>query len=154
HPDALVRLVGEIDIVPDVSGRLAVARLDGTDIAESARSPEVEAAVSRISRVPELRAALLDRQRQIATAGGIIMAGRDIGTVVLPDADLKLFLDATVEERAQRRAEERGLSPGGDEAAALLEQLRERDSLDTTRPVAPLRAAADAVHLRTDGNAF
>jgi 1-acyl-sn-glycerol-3-phosphate acyltransferase len=82
------------------------------------------------------------------------MAGRDIGTVVLPDADLKLFLDASAEERARRRAEERGLDPGGPEAAEILAELRRRDELDSTRPVAPLRAALDAVHLRTDGNAF
>jgi 1-acyl-sn-glycerol-3-phosphate acyltransferase len=82
------------------------------------------------------------------------MAGRDIGTVVLPDADLKLFLDASAEERARRRAEERGLDPAGREAAEILAELRRRDELDSTRPVAPLRAAPDAIHLRTDGNAF
>jgi 1-acyl-sn-glycerol-3-phosphate acyltransferase len=82
------------------------------------------------------------------------MAGRDIGTVVLPDADLKLFLDASAEERARRRAGERRLDPGGREAAEILAELRRRDELDSTRPVAPLRAAPDAVHLRTDGNAF
>jgi cytidylate kinase len=108
-----------------------------------------------VSRVGELRAALLERQRALAAApGGIIMAGRDIGTVVLPDADLKVFLDASAEERARRRAEERGLAPDSPEARFILAQLRRRDDLDRNRPVAPLRPADDAVHIVTDGNRF
>src|SRR3989304_4018892 len=99
-------------------------------------------------------AAWLPRQRARAAGGGIVMAGRDIGTVVLPDADLKLFLDASAEERARRRAEERGLAPNGAEAAAILDQLRQRDAADSTRPGAPARAASDAIHLRTEGNDF
>ncbi len=82
------------------------------------------------------------------------MAGRDIGTVVLPDADLKLYLDASVEERARRRAEERGLAPDDPERERILEALRRRDRLDATRAVAPLRIAPDARILTTDGNAF
>ena len=82
------------------------------------------------------------------------MAGRDIGTVVLPDADLKLYLDASVEERAMRRARERNLDPAGPEAERVLEALRQRDRLDTGRAVAPLRAAPDARILTTDGNEF
>jgi cytidylate kinase len=82
------------------------------------------------------------------------MAGRDIGTVVLPDADLKLFLDASVEERARRRAEERGLDPGGPDAEAILAALRERDRRDSTRPIAPLHPASDARIIATDGNRF
>jgi cytidylate kinase len=82
------------------------------------------------------------------------MAGRDIGTVVLPDADLKLYLNASVEERARRRAEQRGLDPDGSEGLAILEALRRRDRLDSTRPVAPLRVAPDARIIATDGNTF
>ena len=82
------------------------------------------------------------------------MAGRDIGTVVLHDADLKLYLDASVEERAMRRARERNLDPDGPEAEHVLEALRRRDRLDTGRAVAPLRAAPDARILTTDGNEF
>jgi cytidylate kinase len=114
----------------------------------------VDAAVSAVSAVPELRAALLERQRALAATGGIVMAGRDIGTVVLPDADLKLFLDASVEERARRRAEEHGLDPEGDEAQAILSALRERDRLDSTRAIAPLHPARDARIIATDGNRF
>ena len=114
----------------------------------------MDAAVSAISAIPELRLALLDRQRDLAAAGGIVMAGRDIGTVVLPDADLKLFLDASVEERARRRTDERGLDPASEEAEAILAALRRRDELDATRAVAPLRPARDARIISTDGNRF
>lgn len=154
-PAALVALVPEIALVADVAGRLAHVSVDGVDVTREVHGPKVDEAVSAVSRVPELRAALLDRQRALAAEpGGIIMAGRDIGTVVLPDADLKIFLDASVEERARRRAEERGLAPDDPEARGILAQLRRRDELDSTRTVAPLRPAEDAVHIRTDGNRF
>jgi cytidylate kinase len=110
--------------------------------------------VSAVSAVPEVRAALLDRQRDLARGGRIVMAGRDIGTVVLPDADLKIYLDASVEERARRRAEQRGLDPSSPEATVILEALRRRDRIDTTRAVAPLRLAPDARIIVTDGNTF
>ena len=90
----------------------------------------------------------------LAADGGIVMAGRDIGTVVLPDAGLKLFLDASVEERARRRAEERGVDPEGPEGQQILVDLRRRDELDRNRPVAPLRPASDARIISTDGNTF
>jgi cytidylate kinase len=150
----LVALVPEIELVPDANGRVAHVTVDGEDVTADVHTPVVDEHVSAVSRVPDLRAALLDRQRALADDGGIIMAGRDIGTVVLPDADLKLFLDASVEERARRRAEERGLDPDGPEARESLEQLRRRDDLDRNRTVAPLRPAPDAVHIITDGNRF
>jgi cytidylate kinase len=154
-PQALVALVPEIELVPDENGRLAHVSVDGEDVTEDVHTPRVDEAVSAVSRVPELRTALLQRQRSLAAEpGGIIMAGRDIGTVVLPDADLKIFLDASAEERARRRAEERGLDPGGPEAREILDQLRRRDSLDSTRAAAPLRPADDAIHIVTDGNEF
>jgi cytidylate kinase len=154
-PAALVGLIGEIALVADAKGRLAHVTVDGRDETAEVHTPRVDDAVSAISGVAELRAALLQWQRDLAhQPGGIIMAGRDIGTVVLPDADLKVFLDASVEERARRRVEERGLDPGGPEARAILEQLRRRDLLDSTRAVAPLRPADDAIHIVTDGNRF
>ena len=109
---------------------------------------------SEIAAIAEVRAALLPRQRALVAGGGIVVAGRDIGTVVLPDADLKVYLDASAEERARRRALERGLDPDGDDAAAILGSLRRRDASDAGRAVAPLRIAADAVVVTTDGNAF
>lgn len=154
QPEVLRALAGEVELAPDEVGRLAHVRVDGIDRTIDVHTPPVDAAVSAISAVAELRAALLRRQRTLAAAGGIVMAGRDIGTVVLPDADLKLYLDASVEERARRRAEERGIEPGGTEADAILAALRERDRLDSTRAVAPLHPAPDARILATDGNRF
>ena len=154
-PAALVALVPEIALVADANGRLAHVSVDGRDVTDEVHSPLVDEAVSAVSRVPELRAALLERQRSLAAEpGGIIMAGRDIGTVVLPDADLKIYLDASVEERARRRTEEREIAPDSPEARFVLAQLRRRDELDSTRDVAPLRAAVDAIHIVTDGIRF
>jgi cytidylate kinase len=147
-------LAGEVELAADKAGRLSSVLVDGVDRTADVHTPPVDAAVSAVSAVPELRAALLERQRALAATGGIVMAGRDIGTVVLPDADLKLFLDASIEERARRRAEERGLESGSPEAEAILAALRERDRLDSTRSVAPLHPAADARIIATDGNRF
>jgi CMP/dCMP kinase len=154
-PGRLVALVSEIALVPDANGRLANVTVDDEDVTDDVHTPRVDEAVSAVSRVPELRAALLEYQRALAAQpGGIVMAGRDIGTVVLPDADLKIFLDASVEERARRRTEERGLDADSPEARFILAQLRRRDDLDQNRAVAPLRPADDAVHIVTDGNEF
>ena len=153
-PVDLSALVDEVELAPDEMGRLSRVLVDGVDHTDEVRSPAVDAAVSAVAAVPELREALLARQRDLAADGGIIMAGRDIGTVVLPDADLKVFLDASVEERARRRTHERGLDPASDEAQAILVALRRRDGLDRNRPVAPLRAADDARIITTDGNEF
>jgi len=150
----LVELVGEIHLLDSGGGRLAHVAIDDVDRTDEVRGPEVDVAVSAISGVGGLRLALLTRQRQLAAEGRIIMAGRDIGTVVLPDADLKLFLDASVAERAQRRILERGIDPDSSEAAEIIAELKRRDELDSSRPIAPLRAAEDAVVIRTDGNAF
>jgi cytidylate kinase len=152
--EGLVALVDEVQLAEDEIGRLARVLVDGVDHTADVRSPAVDAAVSAVSAVGEVRAALLVRQRALAADGGIVMAGRDIGTVVLPDADLKIYLDASVEERARRRTEERNLDPGGPEATAILNALRRRDHLDATREVAPLRVAADARIITTDGNTF
>ena len=153
-PEGLVALVDGVELAADDLGRLARVVVDGVDHTDEVRGPAVDAAVSAVSAVPEVRTALLARQRAIASDGAIVMAGRDIGTVVLPEADLKIYLDASVEERARRRTEERGLDPGGAEAAAILEALRRRDHLDAHRAVAPLRIADDARIITSDGNAF
>lgn len=150
----LVRLVDEVELAADEDGRLSRVVVGGRDVTAEVRGPAVDRHVSEVSRIPEVRAALLARQRELAAEGGIVMAGRDIGTVVLPDADLKIFLDASAEERARRRAEERGLAPDSAEARAILDDLRRRDDLDRNRPVAPLRAAPDARIIHTDANRF
>jgi CMP/dCMP kinase len=154
EPETLRELAGEVELAPDGAGRLSRVLVDGVDRTADVHTPPVDAAVSAVSAVPELRAALLERQRTLAATGGIIMAGRDIGTVILPDADLKLFLDASVEERARRRTGERGLDETGPEAGAILTALRRRDELDATRIVAPLHPASDARIIATDGNRF
>jgi len=151
---ALVALVPEISLRADAEGRMAHVLVDGRDVTADVRSPEVDGRVSEAARHGPVRAALLRAQRALAAEGGIVMAGRDIGTVVLPDADLKLYLDASAEERARRRALERGLDPDGAEAREILESLRMRDATDSTRDVAPLRIAGDALVIRTDGADF
>jgi cytidylate kinase len=125
----------------------------GRDVTTAVREAAVDRAVSDYSKVPELRAALVPRQRALAEEGGIIMAGRDIGTVILPDAALKIYLDASAEERARRRALQRKTT-GEAEAGQILDELRMRDSIDSTRETAPLRTAPDAVIVRTDGSSF
>lgn len=149
---ALVDLAPSVEIEPDERGHMARVVVGGEDVTDLVRTPEVDLMVSGYAAVPELRHALLDRQRHIAAERGIVMAGRDIGTVVLPDADVKVFLIASAEERARRRAEERGLAPDDPERAKLLEALRERDAHDATRVVAPLRPAEGGVVINTDGN--
>lgn len=156
-PDAareLVAVVPEIELVADADGAMRRARIGGEDVTGQLHVPAVDRRVSAVSAQAEVRAALLETQREIAAPGRIILAGRDIGTVVLPDAELKLYLDVSVEERARRRAEERGLAPDSAEAATILADLRRRDHLDGSRAVAPLRVPDDAVIVRTDGRLF
>src|SRR3954451_13674156 len=95
-------LVDEVELAPDEAGRLARVLVDGVDHTADVRGPAVDAAVSAVSAIPELRAARLQRRRDRAAAGGIVRGGLDIGTVVLPDAVLKIILDASAEERARR----------------------------------------------------
>ena len=132
-------------------GRITI---DGHDVATAIRTPEMDRASAMVARHPAVRRVLVARQRSYGQGGGVVMEGRDIGTVVFPGADLKIYLDASLEERARRRAEERGLDPNGESGREILEALRRRDRLDTTRAVAPLRVAPDARIVTTDGNRF
>ena len=150
---ALLPLAAEVVLVADARGRLRHVEADGRDVTHEVRGADVDRAVSDYSKVPELRAALVPRQRDLAGEGGIIMAGRDIGTVILPDADVKIYLSASAEERARRRAKQRG-TVDETEADRILDELRRRDSIDSSRETAPLRIASDAVVIRTDGNSF
>ena len=135
-----------IRLVPDESANAGYrVEIDGTDTGTRLFDPEVSSAVSTVAALPGVRAAMVAEQRAIAGEGPVVMAGRDIGTVVLPDARFKFFLTASVDERAERRAKEfaeRGLDIG---LAEVREQIEERDRLDENRAVAPLRPAADAV---------
>lgn len=126
--------------------------LDGKDVSRDIRLPEVSMLASKVSAIPEVRAFLVDMQRDMAKKYDVIMDGRDIGTVILPDADLKIFLTADVNDRAQRRYEElraKGMEKAFDE---VLAEMKQRDEQDTLRAAAPLKAAEDAVMLDTSGN--
>ncbi|MCS7251031.1 MAG: (d)CMP kinase [Anaerolineae bacterium] len=151
--DAMTRLAEslDLDILPPTvaDGRPYTVQVEGMDVTWALRSPEVEAAVSQVSAYPGVRRALAHRQRQIGLRGRVVMVGRDIGTVILPEADLKLYLDADLKTRAQRRYQElrdRGEIVSFEE---ILEAIQRRDALDQGREVAPLRPAPDAIVLDT-----
>lgn len=146
---AVTRLAGEMEIdirqPSEENGRQSDVLMDGKDVTWDVRIPEVDANVSMVSSYPGVRRAMTERQRNIGRRGNVVMVGRDIGTVVLPDADLKIYLDAAVETRAVRRyleCAERGEDVSEEE---ILESMRERDRLDSTRRLAPLTKAEDAV---------
>src|SRR5262249_43538490 len=142
----------EMAVVPDELGQLRHIRVDGRDVTEQLHVSGVESSVSQVARQERVRADLLPLQRNLAADGRIIMAGRDIGTVVLPDADLKLYLERSVAERARRRASERGIAPGSAQWRELEADLRRRDRIDSERPVAPLRVPDGAVLVGGDGH--
>ena len=125
--------------------------INGREVAEELRLPEVDRAVSLIARIPKVRAALVKQQRDIAKEGRTVVVGRDIGTVVLPDAGLKLYLVASVSERASRRYIELTRQGSGMSYDRVLKDLEARDNLDIGRRHSPLRPARDAVSLDTDG---
>jgi cytidylate kinase len=127
--------------------------IDGKDVTERLRAPEVDEHVSAVSRVAGVREALVRRQREIAKDGRIVMAGRDIGTVVLKDAPLKLYLDASLEERARRRHADFVRVGHESSEEAVLEDLRRRDQRDSDRVISPMRPAEDAIVIDTDGMA-
>jgi cytidylate kinase len=142
----------QIDIHPPshADGRGYDVTLDGVDITWEIRRPQVDANVSIVSVYPGVRQVMSQQQRRIGLRGRVIMVGRDIGTVVLPEADLKLYLDASAQERALRRYKERIQRGESADLAAILAVVRERDRIDSTRQVAPLRPAEDAVIIDSD----
>lgn len=152
--DALVAVVPELELVADEVGNLRRVRLAGEDVTDRLHVGEVDRNVSAVSAQPAVRTALLQRQRDAAAAGDVILAGRDIGTVVLPDAELKLWLEVSAEERARRRAGQRGVAFDSPDGQEILADLLRRDHLDSTRKTAPLRAARDAVVVKSDGRHF
>jgi len=152
--DAISRLAKalSIDIQPpsQADGRACDVLADGQDVTWETRRPEVDANVSPVSAYAGVRAALTAQQRRIGLRGKVVMVGRDIGTVVLPEADLKLYLVASAQERARRRYAElinRGEAADYDQILAVIQR---RDQIDSTRQVAPLRAAQDAIVIDSD----
>ncbi len=132
-------------------GRKEDVLMDGEDVTWAIRDPEVEKWVSKVSAFAGVRKAMTELQRQIGKRGKVVMVGRDIGTVVMPDADLKIFLDASIEERAKRRYLE--LLQRGEtiQFEDVLSSLKQRDRIDTSREIAPLKPAEDAIIINTDG---
>ncbi len=141
-----------IDVRPPSvnDGRSYDVLADGEDVTWAIRKPEVDRWVSVVAAHPGVRRALTAQQRRIGLRGRVVMVGRDIGTVVLPEAELKLYLDASVEERARRRYAERLARGEQVQFEEVLEAMRRRDELDSTRDVAPLRPAEDAIIIRSD----
>ncbi|MBD5148330.1 MAG: (d)CMP kinase [Oscillibacter sp.] len=142
--------------LPDIRVELAYGedglqrmRLNGEDVTEAIRLPEISLYASAVSAHPAVRAFLLDMQRDLARRNSVIMDGRDIGTVVLPDAEVKIFLTASPEARARRRCRELELRGTPEPFEQVLKEIEERDWNDTHRAVAPLRQAEDAVLLDT-----
>jgi cytidylate kinase len=128
--------------------------IDGADVTRAIRTPEIDRAATAVARLPQVRAALVARQRAYGERGGIVMEGRDIGTVVFPHADVKVYLDASPDERARRRALDPAHSGGPVAVADVATALTARDELDRTRPVSPLYAADDAVIVDTTGKSI
>ncbi len=148
---AVTAIANELDL--DVlspstdDGRQCDVLMDGEDVTWEIRSPAVDKNVSQVSMYPGVREAMTKRQREIGLRGAVVMVGRDIGTVVLPEAELKIYLEASVEARAKRRYEESLQRGNPVEYDVILEGMRERDRLDSTRTLAPLKPADDAIIL-------
>ena len=129
------------------NGRVVV---DGHDVARAIRTPQIDSAATIVARHPAVRRALVERQRAFGASGAVVMEGRDIGTVVFPDADVKIYLDASPEERARRRASDPAhAASDARELSDVAIALAERDRSDSTRAVSPLAMAPDALHIET-----
>jgi len=139
--------LGAIDVSMDDRGR---THLNGEDVSDLLHTPALDQASSRVATQPAVRERLVALQRRIAAAHDVVMEGRDIGTVVLPNADVKLFLQASPRERALRRARQRGES----NVEEILHEIRARDERDRTRAVSPLNPATDAITIDTDSKSL
>jgi cytidylate kinase len=128
--------------------------IDGRDVSSTIRTPEISAAASQVSQHAPVREALLGLQRALGRQGGVVLEGRDIGTVVFPDAEVKVFLTASPEERARRRVDDLGARGVAADYQDTLDQIRERDRQDEGRALAPLKPAADAVVFDTTKHAL
>ena len=144
---AVAALAQRADII--VEG--GVVSIDGHDVTRAIRTPEMDRAAAAVARLPRVREVLVARQRVLGEPGGVVMEGRDIGTVVFPNADLKVYLDASAEERARRRAHDAAHTGSQAGQAAVAAAIQARDTSDTTRTVSPLTPAPDAVHIDTTG---
>ena len=148
-PELAGKLANEIRITFCPENAINRVFVDGTEVTDDIRTAEVTGLVSKVAAVPEVRTAMTDQQRRMGAEGGIVMDGRDIGTVVFPDAQCKIFLTATVEERARRRGLELEAKGEKVDYKKLQEDIAFRDKQDSEREVSPLRQAEDAIYLDT-----
>jgi cytidylate kinase len=148
---ALGQLIHGLDIRFDARGDANHITIDGEDVTDEIRRPEISEGASQVSAFAEVRAALLALQRRIGTTGRVVAEGRDMGTIVFPDARAKFFLTAPIEERARRRTLELAGSGRPQDFSVVLAEMRLRDRRDITRDVAPLRRAEDAIEIDTAG---
>ena len=148
---ALAPLARDLDIEFAFEGDVNHVRIEGDDVTSAIRTPEMSRGASTVSAHPEVRSALLDLQRRLGAGGGVVVEGRDTGTVVFPNAHAKFFLTASDEERAHRRQAELAASGQAPDFATTLREMRERDQRDASRDVAPMRPADDAETVDTSG---
>jgi len=154
--------IADADATLDVARRArlvvgdGVVSVDGRDIAAAIRTPEIDAAAAAVARQPRVREVLIAQQRELGRGGGVVMEGRDIGTVVFPDADVKVYLDAAPDERARRRSQDpaHALGRAGTAVGDVATALEARDHSDRTRAASPLTRADDAVEIDTTGLAI
>jgi cytidylate kinase len=149
--EAAVAALAEASRIDVTDARVAI---DDADVTRAIRTPEIDRAAAAVARLPRVRGVLVERQRALGAGGAIVMEGRDIGTVVFPNADVKVYLDAAPEERARRRAQDPAHSGGPVAVSDVKTLLTERDRSDTTRAVSPLYAAADAAVVDTTGKSI
>ena len=148
------RVCSSVNFISSLVGGTQCILLNGEDVTDDIRTPEISMLASKVSAIPEVRDFLFDLQQKIAKEHHVIMDGRDIGTVVLPDADLKIFLTASPEERASRRYLELQEKPDAPTYEQILQDIKKRDYQDTHREIAPLRQAEDAVLIDTTNMGF
>ena len=135
----------------DIAVGAGLVSVDGVDVTRAIRTPQIDRAVTSVARMPSVREVLVARQRELGRLGGVVMEGRDIGTVVFPDADVKIYLDASPEERARRRAADPAHGGRGEALATVASAMADRDRIDSTRAASPLMIAPDAVVVDTTG---
>ncbi len=148
---AVVRLLDGMSVKAAFENGMQMMYLNGRPLGDAIRRHEISAYASAVSAIPEVRAFLLEAQREVARRESVVMDGRDIGTVIMPDADVKIFLTASAEERAERRRRELAQRGVIEDYQKILDDIKERDRRDSERDIAPLRAAPDAILLDNSG---
>lgn len=148
---AVVKMLGNTKVRAAFEDGVQMMYLNGRPLGDAIRENDISAYASAVSAIPEVRTFLLETQRDIARRESVVMDGRDIGTVIMPDADVKFFLTASAEERAERRCRELAERGAGEDYDKILSEIKERDRRDSERDIAPLRAAPDAILLDNSG---